>query len=57
MLVGSYDPAAQRMLAASDLNVVYRVTEDVPRELLDRSKSVFDRYRCRGFEFVGPQSS
>ena len=55
MFIGAEDPGTHRILAAGDLNMCYR-TDDVPARSLDaRDRSVWDRMRALGLEFLGPQ--
>ncbi|MDE2827114.1 MAG: hypothetical protein OXL40_07355 [Bacteroidota bacterium] len=55
MFIGHEDPSTHRILAAGDLNMCYG-TDDVPsRSLLARERTVWDRMRALGLEFMGPQ--
>ena len=51
--IGDADPATHRILAAGDLNLVYG--DEDPKELPERSRSVFDRMKTIGLELVGPR--
>ena len=55
MFIGNEDPSTHRILAAGDLNMSYG-TDDVPsNSLLARERTVWDRMRALGMEFLGPQ--
>lgn len=56
--IGDFDPSNHRILAAGDLNMVYKGPEwncaDLPPESV-RERTVFDRFAALGLEFLGPQ--
>ncbi|MCY3809176.1 MAG: hypothetical protein OXG58_07125 [Gemmatimonadetes bacterium] len=55
MFIGAEDPGTHRILAAGDLNMWYG-TDDVPAcSLIARDRTVWDRMRALGLEFLGPQ--
>ena len=52
--IGNLDPSTHRILAAGDLNTVFRST-DTQLVLPDRDRMVFERMDALGLEFMGPQ--
>ncbi|MXX93413.1 MAG: hypothetical protein F4Y63_08225 [Chloroflexi bacterium] len=55
VFVGDADPLTYRILAAGDLNMDYGWTDDEPLGLGARERSVWDRFKALGFEYLGPQ--
>ena len=53
--IGSTDPGTHRILAAGDLNMIYRATDNNPLALPVRDRTVTDRMAALGMEFLGPQ--
>ena len=53
--IGHTNPMAHRMLVAGDLNTIYGAEDDNRLEIPARARTVFDRMRALGLEFVGPQ--
>ncbi len=47
--------SAHRLLAAGDLNTIYRAAHDSRMENPVRARTVFDRMQALGLEFLGPQ--
>lgn len=47
--------SSHRLLAAGDLNTIYRATDDNRMEDRARAQTVFDRMKALGLEFLGPQ--
>lgn len=54
--IGSTDPSTHRILAAGDLNMIYGATEENRLALPARDRTVTDRMRALGMEFLGPQN-
>ncbi len=48
-------PSSHRLLAAGDLNTIYRAADDSRWENPARARTVFDRMQVLGLEFLGPQ--
>ena len=48
-------PSSHRLLAAGDLNTIYRAADDSRWENPVRARTVFDRMQVLGLEFLGPQ--
>ena len=53
--VGHRDPKEHRILAAGDLNMVYGAI-DQSLSLPERERTVWDRFKALGLEFLGPQA-
>ncbi|MYA05742.1 MAG: endonuclease/exonuclease/phosphatase family protein [Caldilineaceae bacterium SB0664_bin_22] len=53
-LVGHRDPSRHRILAAGDLNMFYGATGR-SLSLPERERTVWDRFKSLGLEFLGPQ--
>ena len=53
--IGSADPATHRILAAGDLNLIYGATDGNRLALPARDRTVTDRMKALGLEFMGPQ--
>ena len=53
--IGHYDPTKHRILAAGDLNMFYGATGS-KWSLPERERTVWDRMRALGLEFLGPQA-
>ena len=49
--IGSTDPGTHRILAAGDLNMSFRSTD----ELDQRAQTVLDRFQALGLDYMGPQ--
>lgn len=52
--IGHEDPAKHRILAAGDLNMFYGATGR-SLSLPERERTVWDRFKALGLEFLGPQ--
>lgn len=55
MFIGDENPGTHRILAAGDLNMCYGTDDVPPDSLLARERTVWDRMRALGMEFLGPQ--
>ena len=55
MFIGHEDAGTHRILAAGDLNMCYGTDDVPPSSLLARERTVWDRMRAMGMEFLGPQ--
>ena len=53
--IGSTDPGTHRILAAGDLNMIYGATEANRLALPARDRTVTDRMKALGMEFLGPE--
>ena len=53
--IGHYDPTKHRILAAGDLNMFYGAIGS-KWSLPERERTVWDRMRALGLEFLGPQA-
>ena len=53
--IGHTNPTAHRMLVAGDLNTIYDAEDNNRLEIPARARTIFDRMRALGLEFVGPQ--
>ena len=53
--IGSTDPATHRILAAGDLNMIHGATGGNPLAPPARDRTVTDRMKALGLEFLGPQ--
>lgn len=53
--IGDADRASHRIIAASDLNMVYGGIPIEPQSLAARDQTVFERFAALGLELVGPQ--
>ncbi len=50
------NPANHRIIAAGDLNTIYGATEEHPCEMPERMRTIFNRMRAIGLEFLGPRA-
>ena len=50
------NPANHRIIAAGDLNTIYDATEEHPYEMPERRRTIFNRMRAIGLEFLGPRA-
>ena len=55
MFIGDEDAGTHRILAAGDLNMCYGTDDVPPGSLIARERTVWDRMRALGLEFLGPQ--
>ena len=55
VFIGSTDPGTHRILAAGDLNTIYRATNDNPLALPARDRTITDRMAALGLAFLGPR--
>lgn len=55
VFVGGEDPETHRVLAAGDLNMDYGWLDNDPVGFGARERSVWDRFKALGFEYLGPQ--
>ena len=53
--IGDVNPAKHRILAAGDLNMFYGATGEC-LSLPERERTVWDRFKALGLEFLGPQA-
>ncbi len=53
--IGNTNPSKHRILAAGDLNMIYGATDDNTDALPERDRTVTDRMKALGLEFMGPQ--
>ena len=50
------NPANHRIIAAGDLNTIYGATKEHPYEMPERMRTIFNRMRAIGLEFLGPRA-
>ena len=50
------NPANHRIIAAGDLNTIYDATKEHPYEMPERMRTIFNRMRAIGLEFLGPRA-
>ena len=50
------NPANHRIIAAGDLNTIYDATKEHPYETPERMRTIFNRMRAIGLEFLGPRA-
>ena len=50
------NPANHRIIAAGDLNAIYGATKEHPYEMPERMRTIFNRMRAIGLEFLGPRA-
>ena len=55
MFIGDEDAGTHRILAAGDLNMCYATDDVPPNSLAARERTVWDRMRALGLEFLGPR--
>ena len=53
--IGDDNPRSHRILAAGDMNNIYRATEDNQLVWYQRDRGVFERMDALGLQFNGPQ--
>ena len=55
VFVGDVDPSTHRILAAGDLNMAHDTLGNEWQSLRDRERTVWDRMKAIGLEYMGPQ--
>lgn len=53
--IGDTDPSTHRIVAAGDLNMIYGTLDKCFKGFSVRERTVWDRMKALGFEFIGPQ--
>ena len=55
VFIGDTDPSTHRVVAAGDLNMAYRTLGNERHSLACRERTVWDRMKSIGLQYVGPQ--
>ena len=55
VFIGNVDPSKHRILAAGDFNMDYGSLDNKRQSLARRDRTVWDRMKALGFEYMGPQ--